>query len=167
MSLYACPVCHTEMIVVPSGPKASPVLFVASKPEDDDIKHGKSLSGAIGTILRQEFAYNYVDIRVIRSTSLHIHMNTTDECLKFSASEVLKETKDKKLVVLIGAEATKYFLHKSINNTNGLLLPCDYFSAPVICMEKPLQVFKRGGTVGELRFAIRNIADFIKKKGLL
>lgn len=163
-----CPVCHTTDMVFASGPRTSKILLIGEAPGEDEIKYAKPFTGKTGNVLRSEFGYFGMDVNRIRLTNLWRHLeNDNDECLKNGATEAIKEAVDRQLIILIGAGTVKYFCHCSVEEWNGLEVKSDYFSAPhIIACVQPATVF-HGNMLGEVRFAMKNIADIIEKEGLL
>lgn len=166
-SLYNCPICNTEDCVLPIGPENSPVLIIGSFPGDEELKEGKPMVGKNGGILKAELSKNKISMRLIRITNLWLHKpNENAGCLAHCAKQAIHEARGKKAILLVGADAVKYFCSCSVEDYNGLQLKSDYLSAPVImgCVQ-PVSVFHGGS--GELQLAIKKFADKLKELELL
>jgi len=171
MKELTCPICGSEDFIFPIGPRNAAIMIIGDKPTDNDIKYGKPFTEGSGTILRQEFAFRGIDTRQFRVTYLRSHISATKKlspkCFEIDALDVIKEAKNKKLIILISAEVVKYFTSQSVENLMGLMTTSQLLSAPCFCMESLGSIFNRGGVVGEVRLSIQKISEYIKKEGLV
>lgn len=149
-----CKYCG-EFIVTPQGRKTSKILLISDQPEP---RNAYAMSEQKFSILKSEMAYVQLDMLACRCITMWKHVsNNKNECLLDGIENVLKEVKDKVGVLLIGSVVTNYFTGYGVMDINGLNVTSKYFQAPVImgCID-PNVVF--GGTVGELRFALKQFA---------
>lgn len=158
--LYTCPVCHKDDCVPPYGKKNSPVLIIGDAPGDDELKTGRPFSGATGKILRIELAKLGVDVKAIRLCNIWYHKpNASADCLDFGFQLAIKEAKDRKAVLLIGAEVVKKFTGMHVSEVTGLEVKSSYLSAPLVmaCVQ-PAVVFH--DVVGDFRLSLKK---FVRK----
>ena len=164
---YDCPICKREDCVPTAGLRDSPILLIGEKPGDDEVKYGKPFCGASGGVLKAELAYFGVDIKRLRICNLWLHEPSKDKaldekCLAYSAGKVVEEAKGKKVILLIGSDAVKYFTGYSVSKVAGLHVTSSYLSAPVImAMPNPAEVFHKGG-IGEVRLSLQKFAKEIE-----
>jgi len=164
----ACPVCKTENTVPPYGNKQSKILLIGEFPGEDEVKKGIPFVGATGQLLRQELAYIGIDLQSLRRGNLWFHApNKNNDCLKHGVEVIIKEAIGKKLILLIGSDAVKFFTGEKISEVNGLVVPSDYFSGVVMACIQPASIFQPKGTIGELRFALNNFNNKIEEMKLL
>lgn len=164
----ACPVCHTTEMVYPSGYSKSPILIVGDAPGKEELKLGRPFIGNTGTILRNELGHLGVDYNRMRITNLWLHPdNGNEKCLQYGIEQVIKEAKDRKLILLIGAGTVKQLCNVGVEEYNGLVVPCPYLSATVMVSVQPAIVFQENGMIGEMKFAMKNFAKMIEEMRLL
>src|SRR4030042_4530697 len=160
--IYTCPICKSTDCVPAGGKEKSKILLIGEFPGIDEVKTGKPFSGATGGILRTELGKLGIDLSRMRIANLWLHLpNHSDECLKYSATQVIKEAKGKEAILLIGSDTTKFFCDIKVSQMNGLEVKSSYLSAPLImvCVQ-PATVFH--GTIGELRFALKRFSERIE-----
>ena len=126
---FTCPICGSDKLVLPIGPKNSKVLIVAEYPGEDEVKEGRPMVGNMGRVLRSELSYLSFDLKSARRTNLWRHPpNKKKECLQNGLEEVIKEAQGKQAILLLGDEVVKLFLDKSVTKVAGLLSNSNYFS---------------------------------------
>jgi uracil-DNA glycosylase family 4 len=164
---FNCPKCDTDDCVLPTGPKSSPILIIGDKPGQQEVKEAKPFVGATGGVLRAELSRVGVDMGKIRITNLWLHEpNKKQECLDYGAQKAIEESKNKKVILLIGSDTCKYFCDCSVEGWNGLLVESAWFpNAKVMASVQPAIAFHSG--LGEVRFALKNFADLLMKEKLL
>lgn len=164
-----CPVCDT-LLIKQSGPIFSEILIVGNYPAPKEIerlkpKDRKNLEPFIGwggKYFRQELAKAGLDYYQCRAITLWQHkQNKNDKCLEFMIEQVISEAKDKKLILLCGAEVVNTFLDYKVSDTCGLWMDCKYFSGKVMPMFNPSQMLHGG--VGEIRLAISKFILEVEK----
>lgn len=163
--VFKCPACGSEDIVPPAGKKNSPILIVGEYPGDEEIREGKPLVGATGSIFKTELARLGIDIKALRLCNLWQHVpNKNKECLEHGAKVVIKEAEGRQAILLIGSDTMKFFCDKSVSATSGLEVKSPYFSAPLImsCVQ-PATVFH--SPIGEFRLSLQKFVFRIE--GLL
>jgi len=167
-----CYVCEQE-VVPASGYSSSDVLIIGEFPGKWELKYGKpfvSLANkqTAGSVLRQELADLGYDLFQFRVCNLWWHEpNKNEACFEASKNACLDEAKGKKAILLIGSETVGYFTEYKVSDVSGLQVDSPMLGAPIIyaCLQ-PATVFKGRG-VGEVRFALKNFTDHIKKEGLI
>lgn len=156
-----CPVCGDERFVPPAGNKNSSILLVAEYPGDEEIKAGIPMVGPMSNILRTELGVLGVDFKSFRRMNVWFHpSNKKKECFEYGVQQVIKEAKDKRVILLMGDEVVKYFTGKQVTKVCGLQVKSDYLSCPhIFCCINPAQLFHRGHGVGELRLALQKFVE--------
>lgn len=159
---FTCAGCGTDKCVSPFGSPSSPFLIIGSAPADDEIKDGIPFTGKTGGVLKAELRRVGLDYSQFRVTNLWKHIpNKNPKCLEDGAQSAIIEAKGKKLILLIGSEAVKFFCNVSVEGYNGLIISSSYLSAPVMVCVQPTTVFH--GSVGEIRTTIKKLADKIEE----
>lgn len=167
---YLCPVCGSEDCVPPYfGTPDTPVLLVGEFPGEDEVIRGKPLVGPTGKLLEAEMKHLGLYLRSYRICNLWQHppqKNKKDpnyeKCLEHGAKIVLKEAKNKKLVVLIGSDTVKFFTGEGVSDWNGLLVNSVMLNNPyVLAMIQPASAFR--SSLGEVRFGLERLKYYIEK----
>lgn len=160
----ACPVCHSEQFVPASGNKKSDVLLVGEFPGELELQKGIPMVGPMGTVLRTELGVLGQDLRSFRRMNVWFHPpNKNIQCFEYGVQQVIKEARDKRVILLMGDEVVKYFVGKQISKVCGLQVKSDYLSCPhIFCCISPAQVFHRGHGVGEVRLALQKFVAEVK-----
>jgi len=167
--LYNCPNCG-QPIALANGLKSSPILVIGASPGEDEITKGFAYTGATAGVLRTELGKLGIDMKSLRLTNLWLHeeLNQSDQhyegCFQHGLQECLKEAKDRKAILLLGAAPVKFFCEENVSDVTGLRVQSTYLSAPIIyaCLQ-PAIVFH--STVGGLRLSLTKFAKGVK--GLL
>ena len=164
----ACHVCGSSKVVPPVGNKNSPILIVGDFPVDEDVTTGVPMTGPMGRVLRQELGHLGIDVKQLRRMNLWKHpVNKNPACFKLGTEEVLREAKDRKIILLLGSDVVKLFIGKSVMDLNGLIVESSlYFSCPVFCCINPAIVYQRGKGIGEVRFALTKFAKYVQENNL-
>lgn len=163
-----CPACDTSMIFA-VGPKKSSILIIGEAPGDEEVKSGKPYTGRTGTVLRAELGRLGIDMNRMRITNMWLHPKTDNEkCFEYGFTQALEEAKDRKAILLIGAGTLKKFCGHGVEDYNGLLVKSKWLSAPYImaCVQ-PAVVWNENGTLGEVRFVMKNFCELIEKERIL
>jgi uracil-DNA glycosylase len=164
-----CPVCDAHLIDQ-SGSPDSEILIVGNYPTPKEIerlqpKDRKDLEPFIGwggKYFRQELAKAGLDYYQCRAITLWRHkQNKNEECLNFMIEQVIKEAKDKKLILLCGSEVVSTFLDYKVSDTCGLWVDCKYFSGKVMPTYNPNKMLHGG--LGEMRLAIKKFILEVEK----
>lgn len=164
-----CPICNTPLIEQ-SGPVFSEILIIGNYPTDKEIerlqpKERKSLEpfmGWTGKYFRQELAKAGLDYYQCRVITLWLHKpNKWEACLNFMMEQVISEARDKKLILLCGAEIVSTFLDHKVSEVCGLWMESKFFSAPVMPMYNPAQLLHGG--LGETRLTIKKFVMEVNK----
>ena len=162
-----CPVCkekgNRQVAVPPYGPKDSPILIAGEFPGKDELEWGRPFAGGTGKVLTEELALQGIDIRSCRLSNIWIHPPNGDEdCYNLGLSILLREAQNRKGILFLGSDTAKTFTKYKVSEIAGLRMEddCLLVSANVIVFsQNPAVVFKKGGVVGEIRFAL---GQFVK-----
>jgi len=165
-TINSCPVCGNQGYVPASGNKKSDILLVGEFPGDEEIKKGIPMIGPMGRVLRTELGVLGIDIRNLRKMNVWFHpKNDNKDCFEYGVQEVIKEAKNKRVILLMGDEVVKYFTGKSVSKVCGLQVQSDYLSCPhIFACINPAQVFQRGHGVGEIRLALQKFVREINNE---
>jgi uracil-DNA glycosylase len=167
--MSTCPVCDTQLIKQ-SGSTDSEILIIGNYPTDKEIERLKPQDrhdlepfiGWGGKYFRQELAKAGLDYYQCRAITLWKHkQNKEDECLNYMIAQVILEAKDKKLILLCGAEVVSTFLDYKVSDTCGLWMDCTYFSGKVMPMYNPSQMLHGG--LGEIRLCLKKFCLEVEK----
>ena len=160
---FTCEACESTDVVPAVGSKKSKILIVAEYPGKEEIKAGKPMVGAMGNVLRTELGILGFDLKKARRMNLWQHpANKNMKCQELGIKEVIKEAKDKDIILLLGDECVKIFLYKAVTKVAGLKMKSKYFSAEIVIpCPNPAIVFKKGRGVGEIRLAFRKFVEAI------
>lgn len=166
MTRSHCPSCGEE-IVKPYGYSRSRILLVGEFPGVDEMKSGRPFSGATGAVLRKELARVGIDLFQCRLANLWLHEPNKDEnCFDAGVNVVLEEAKGKDAILLIGSDTVEYFTGYKVSDVSGLQVDVNMFSASIVyAMVQPAIVFHK--TIGEVRLAIENFYDAVKREGII
>lgn len=148
----------------PAGVPEAEILFVGDAPNGLDIKNDEVWTGPAGDIMRAEFRKAGISSKNIRVTNMWRHPKTKDCNFEaYHLTTLLHEMMNRKLVVLMGAEACKYFTDENVSDMNGLVVTSEMIPSTVgktIAMFNPaLALHDR---LGEIRFAINVVAETMK-----
>lgn len=159
---FACSVCGSTKCVDPCGPEKSSYIIIGSYPGEDEVKGGIPFSGKTGVVLKSELRKVGLDFASFRVTNLWKHLpNANPKCMQEGAEAAIAEAKGRQVVLLIGAEAVKFFCNLSVEGYNGLPVKSNYLSAPLIvaCVQ-PTTVYHGG--LGEIRLTIQKLSRKIE-----
>lgn len=158
-----CPKC--DKISVPaSGSTASKILIVGSSPLDSELLVGRTMMGAVGGVLRNEFYRMRVDFAPIRKIHLCPHEETKkQDC--WQKDRVIQEIATKDYILVMGALATNFLIGKSPDDICGLEVSSRYISESKLVMGCVSHGSAYSSGWGELRFAIENFVKEIKHRG--
>ena len=164
--MTVCPACSNKVIMpVQKGS----VLWLASRPSDEEYDYGRILSGETGDLVRKEFFLTAkVDTQTFSRASLWLHPIVKGKggegCFEVGLNTVLDFAKDKRIIILVGSEAVKHFTSLNVSECNGLDVTSECFLFPnaerVFAMTNPAVAFTKG--IGEVRFAINNMKEYLK-----
>lgn len=164
-----CPVCGFDSCVPAMGRASSKVLLIGDAPGKRELETGRPYTGRTGTILNTELRKFGFSLRSFRLCNLWLHTKLKKKdanyggCFEYGLQKVLAEAKDKELILLIGADTTRYFTDKPVTSVNGLFVTSNYLSAPhIIAMLQPTTVF-HASVLGEIRFALKNFTEKVKE----
>jgi len=168
VDLYHCPICGSDDCVPPSY-EQSDVLWIGESPGEEEVKRGKPFVGPTGRLVQAELSYLGLPMYTFRMCNLWIHPPPNNkkseyynDCFEYSVKIVMNEAKDKKLVVLVGAETVKFFTGLKVSDWNGLLVKSNLLSNPyILALVHPATAFK--GSCGEMRFGLQRFAHYMEE----
>ena len=166
---YTCEFCVRDDLVLASGPKRAKILIIGEEPGEDEIKKGKPMVGAMGTVLRSELGRVDLDMNQMRLTNLWLHpqqkikakdtegLKIKEQCFKHGLNEAIKESANRQAILLLGSDTVKFFCDEKVSEVNGLVVQSPHLSAPLLfaCVQ-PAQVFHQG--LGDVRLSIQKFA---------
>lgn len=144
------------------------ILWLASRPTDEEYQYGRLIAGETGEVIRKEFlALAKIDPLTFSRASLWLHpINLKNErgCFDVGLDTVLSFASDKRIIILVGADAVSHFTSLKVSDVTGLEVTseCNLFpkAQHVFAMMSPGIAFSKG--IGEVRFAINNIKSYLK-----
>lgn len=151
-----CPKCAKEM-KMPTGDKESDILIVFDKlfEQQSDYK----VISALAAFKNNLSKYAGIDPAETRMAYLWMHKPNKDkDCLAISSDVVRENMEGKKLIILCGAEAVRFFTGYSINDVNGLVIELEG-APPMFACVSPNSMFVKG--IGEFRFAMKKLKEYI------
>jgi uracil-DNA glycosylase len=167
-----CPICN-QPIIEARGDKKSQILVVGSDVTDEDMQTGYALSGVYSNVLRAELAIYGLDLLQMRRTSMWLHAEVKGRAKgeikenerDWHFTQVILEAQDKKIVLLLGSTATRFFLNGlAATNVSGIPMKADLLSAKVVMgTRSPLDALY--GNCGEFCLGIKKFAEEVKKGG--
>ena len=87
---------------------------------------------------------------------------TLQGCLDYSLSEFIKLAEDKKIILLMGAQAVKLITGYGISDVYGLTLKSEMLPNVPVIVPAPNSDKMLSQPIGEMRLALRNFANQIK-----
>lgn len=160
-----CPICHLP-IIQPWGKKGS-ILIIGEAPTREDIVNLRPFAGDYVHPLRLEMAKAGYDLYQCRLTTLWLHEPVKEGKkdqpeLKWHYQQALLEAIGSPFVLLLGTEATKYFLGYNSTEISGIPMTSPMLSAKLVMgTRSPLDVL--GGTIGEFRLGIQKFVQEYKR----
>jgi len=172
--VYVCPSCGRDDLVLASGPRRAKILVIGEFPGEDEIKKGKPMVGAMGSVLRSELGRAGLDMNQMRLTNLWLHppqkvgvkdtegQRIKEKCFNHGLQEVIKEAKNRQAILLLGSDTVSFFCNEKVSEVSGLEVKSAYFSVPLLfaCVQ-PATVFHQG--LGELRLSLQKFAKRVNK----
>lgn len=164
--MKTCPYCEQSRITS-VGPADSTILVVIFQPSKNDLELGYPLSGNEGRILWDEMGSVGLDLRRMKIASIWNHEphgkkhEHVEHCYNFGLSKVIKLASKRRAVLLLGSDATKAIVNRSIMEVTGLRIENECSLFKVECMVAALSpdtIMYRG--LGEFKLAIRKFAEY-------
>ena len=116
-------------------------------------------------VLRKEMSKCGMDLQNdFRLSWIWLHeISKNLECREYGKNLVLDSAKNKKVVILVGAEPVEEFTGLSASDVYGLQVESPTFSAPtVFVLPKPESIFVRGQGIGELRLSVQKLERLLR-----
>jgi uracil-DNA glycosylase len=172
---HLCPVDALEVVGC-RGRSDSDILVILSHPDwadvikgvpfalDESERYAKTTSGSV---MQRECIRAGIDLNMLRCCVLWPHKDMDDErCMQENLNTVvLKEARNKRAILLVGAQAVKFFTGYNVDDVNGLQVSSPMLSAPIIYpLVNPSSVLIKGAGVGEIRFGLEQFAAAIQPK---
>ena len=163
IELRECQVCHGDMIPC-TGPIKTDCLVVWDDLTEESYKDGKISSQFGWTVLRHELSRWGVDLYQLRVAPMWYHPPTKIKGdYDYHIQQTILEAMGKKFVLLLGSEATKFFLNLNSIACSGLVLQSDLLGAKyVIGTQNPNDVLSK--SAGEFQLGIEKFAKFYKQE---
>lgn len=170
---FVCPVCQKPAIL-PAGPKDSPILLVSGEPTTTEVGEGIPFVGQFAGVLRSELGLVGLDLRSMRRMTMWQHLpskvrgkeNPNKKCLDYGIQQVVKEAKNRKIVVLFGSDTVKALCGLNVSEVSGLVMPSPLMpSSTILPCVSVGSVF--GSGVGEIRFAMRKLHKLAEEMEIL
>ena len=157
-----------RFILSAEGPSDAKILIVAEAPSRYDLEENKLWSGDFGSLLRAELRRQGIIYKNCRVTNMWLHPKH-DKCTLEEGHHidaVLSEMADRPAVLLLGAEAVRYFTGYGVSEVSGLrvdtlphregrLIPDS--TGMVFALFNPTIVLHE--KLGELRHGIKKFAE--------
>lgn len=157
-----CPGCGRTDLVLAGGDPDSRILIIGDEPDEDSISEGRAFRGGAGRILKSELGRLGFSIYRSTYTNLWLHPNNgKEECFNYGLEELLKHSKGKELILLLGSEVVEFFTGQKVSEVSGLIVESSYFSGKVMACPKPASAFF--GTIGELRLSLEKFMKQVEK----
>lgn len=169
MKQKVCPVC-AEKVILADGEEESEILLIGSAPTDDEVYYGRPFVGNTIRIFRKELIkLAKIDLGSTRQVLVECHDKMKkDDCRAVSLSLVEKELKNKKYIILVGAEAVRTFTGLSVQDVNGMDVTDEAYEYQEELLEQypgikffaitsPQTVFK---SLGEFRFGLSQLGSW-------
>lgn len=180
------------MAVCPSCGRASLDPILKSRPYliiKETITQNELEQGLIFTLLREnkygrtEHTTSYyfgkelgmvgLNLQIFNLTTFYSHIlpknkRTKEEkevlqkCLDWSISEVIRIAKDKKIILMMGAEVVKTFIGYSVSEVSGLVCTSDLLPNVPVIIPAPNPDKIMNQPIGEMRNALKVFAEQIK-----
>jgi len=159
---FTCQSCGREDLVLPSGNKNSPIMLVGEFPGDEELKVGQPFVGPAGRVLKSELGKLGFSIHNAVLTNLWLHTkNDNEDCFNEGLERLLKLSKGKELILLLGSDTVSFFTDYKVMEVSGLIVESTYFSGKVMACPNPASVFY--GTVGEVRLSLEKFIREVKE----
>ena len=114
-----CKECGRRLML-PEGPPSAAILLVADAPTQFDVKEGALWTGSGGEILRVELRRAGINYKSCRVANMWQHVKNTDCALDVHIDTVLAEMANRRAILLMGADAVKYFTGENVSDVSGL-----------------------------------------------
>ena len=105
-------------LVGPDGPTNAYYLLVGDAPTTFDVKDGKLWTGPGGDILKTEITRGGVHYQNCRVTNMWLHPKDND--CQSHLDDLLLEMATHRFILLMGADAVKYFTDENVSDVSGL-----------------------------------------------
>lgn len=158
-----CKVCGRQ-VVLPSGNKNSPILFIGSYPGKEEIAKGLPWIGNAGDILRTELDRVGLYTGYVRLTNVWLHEQAGDCEVGWHLDMLMWEMKQQqpRAVMVMGAEASAKLYDTPVSDITGMEVKSDYFPGSVeVSMAMVNPAIAVHGPVGEVQLAIQRFANKI------
>lgn len=159
-----CPICKKKLIP-PRGPVDSPFLILAIKPAEKDLEFNRPMAGYPGKVLRMELSRVNLDMLNFRISNLMLHevhkkgTVLTEECFEWNLEQAVAETKDRKMILLMGSDVVQAFCGVNVMSVSGLQVKSHLISSKTKIFAAPAPGDAIHGGVGEVRLAIQNFSS--------
>lgn len=152
-----CPHCGQKLIL-PSGHKDAPYLFVMDAPDWKEAMTGIGYTGDAAVVLVSEMQKAGINTRSCRFATMWLHEPNKDQrCSQMGYDNLLLEMANKRGVVLMGAELCKLFCNAAVSEWSGLevqpVVEIPNFAGWMMVMIDPGMAIHQ--SFGEVRLALQ------------
>jgi uracil-DNA glycosylase family 4 len=163
---FVCPICGNENCVPPAGNKDSKIAIIAEFPGQEEILKGRPMVGSMGELLKIELGKLGIDLKRLRVGNLWHHAkNDNADCLQYGAEQMIKDSIDREVILLLGSDAVKFYTGFYVSDVSSMIVKSNYFSGTVFASVNPAIAFHQ--SVGEVRLALTKFANYIHERNLL
>lgn len=170
MNIPVCPSC-AKKVCPPSGHSPS-ILIVSDAPGNLEMMTGHPFAThtrfiTAGKVFRTELQRMGMSLNEFRVMNLWLHETTKNEnCFRAGYDLVLEESKNKKAILLVGADVVSTFTSYKVSEVSGLEVDSPYLSCKhIMAMVNPALSLSRG--VGEVRFAVQQWKELLEKENFI
>ena len=107
-------------LVMPEGPANANILLVGDAPTVFDVRAGRPWTGPGGTVLRTELRRAGINYNNCRITNMWQHNKVKDCDPAMHIDAALKEMRNRRAILLMGADAVHYFTGENVSEVSGL-----------------------------------------------
>lgn len=164
-----CPHCG-RFLVPYAGPVTSKIALVGEFPGYQEIERGIPWVGKAGQLLERELARAGIQLSACKRGNIWLHnkLDPKDPPYETEFWWHIQHTMDTlrtcEAVLLIGSDVADFFIGQPVSSVNGLAVECSdrlpsCIKVAVACFN-PAYVLE-GGSLGELRLALKNFAHLL------
>lgn len=160
--LKVCPVCKQNLVPADCTADHPVGLIVGESPSDEDRNLGIPWFGVTGRILGSEMRRVGLSADEFWLTNLWLHNpNESEHCLRVHCEELVKLSQLVPIVMVMGATLSETFLNRPLYSVSGIQTTSVLVGkTPIIAAPNPAELL-HGSGLGELRFALNTLAEFV------
>lgn len=168
LEVQPCSICDaTTISSTVFGNRQSSIIFIHSgikkDAENTDLNPCKTdamlclnkMMAGYGMYL-SNFMHTYMYIHPVKAGD--------KDCIQKNFVRVLKVSRKKKMIVLVGAEAVKTYTEYGVLQVSGLVVQSKYWEGiPVMTTINPTAMASGKGVIGEIEFFVKRFNNYIRK----